>query len=342
MANTIIEDTFGKIDLTLATYINDVATSVIISITPVVTTLLLIYMALWGWLVITGKTGEIVTDGFNRIIKITLVVAIAINLGYYNTFVVNLLSNLPDHLASLASITPVAGTGVFLDEVLSDIWKIGWLFANKAMANSSFIGVADVPLTLAALAVWILGVVLIVFAAFLLILSKMALSVLLGVGPIFILLIMFEPTKRFFESWLGQCINYIFIVMLTGGILRLIIAVLNSYLTSYQASVTPATVEVEGALPAVMLSAIAILILKQVMPMASALGGGIALSSLGAGRSIGQAASNWDSRRMQSKMHKGQSVSSAGQLKGAYNASKNAAKWATDKLKRGNSVTNKS
>ena len=342
MANTIVENTFDKIDTTLATYITDVATSVIASITPVVTTLLLIYMAVWGWLVITGKTGEIVTDGFNRIIKLTLIVSIAINLGYYNLFVVNLLSNLPDHLASLASTTPAAGTGAFLDGVLSDIWEIGWLFANKAIANSNFAGLADIPLTLAALAVWGAGIVLVVFASFLLILSKMALSVLLGVGPIFILLIMFEPTKRFFESWLGQCLNYIFIVMLTGGILRLIIAVLNSYLTSYKSVATASTVEIEGALPAVMLSAIAILILKQVMPLASALGGGVALSTLGAGRSIGQAASNWDSRRTQAKMHKGKGISSGSQIAGAYAGSKKMAQAITAKLRRGNSVTNKS
>lgn len=45
---TIIKEIFDKIDLILATYINDVATSIITSIAPVVTTLLLIYIFVWG------------------------------------------------------------------------------------------------------------------------------------------------------------------------------------------------------------------------------------------------------------------------------------------------------
>ena len=317
MASQIYEKTFNSIDTALSSYINDVATAVIVSITPVVTSLLMIYMILWGWQVVTGKSGELVTDGFNRVIKITLIVTLAINLGYYNSFVVDLLSNLPDHLADLASTTPVANTSSFLDRTLDDLWALGWLFMNKALAESNFAGMADISLTLTGLAVWGFGLALTIFAAFLLVLSKMALSVLLGVGPIFILLTLFESTKRFFDTWIGQCMNFIFIVMLVSGILRLIISVLNSYTAAYLAGVNSSNLEVAGALPAVILSGIAILILKQVMPIASALGGGIAISTLGAGRSIGQGFKNWDNDRKQRKLHSGSQLTSANQLRSA-------------------------
>lgn len=338
MATNIFQNTFSQIDTTLATYINDVATNVIAAITPVVTTLLLIYVTLWGWSVITGKTGELVTDGFNRIIKITIIVAIAINLGYYNTFVVDFLGNLPDRLAELASITATNNTGAFLDGVLDDIWRLGWKFANKASAESTF-GIADIPLTLAALFVWLFGVGLTVFAAFLMILSKMALSVLLGVGPIFVLLLLFEPTKRFFESWLGQCFNFILIVMLVGGVLRLIVSVLQAYLDKYDAVTTGVTVEVSGAVPAVVLSGIAILILRQVMPIASSLGGGVALNTMSFGRSIPEKFNQWDQARMQQRNYRGKSVTSGQQLRSAGSSMMNAAKSVTAKMGRGNNVS---
>lgn len=339
MASTIYQSTFEKIDATLATYINDVATNVIAAITPVVTTLLLIYVTLWGWSVITGKTGELVTDGFNRIIKITIIVAIAINLGYYNSFVVNFLSNLPDRLAQLATITPTGNNGAFLDGVFDQVWELGWKIMNKAKAEGSYI-MADIPLTLAALAVWLFGFGLTVFAGFLLVLSKMALSVLLGVGPIFVLMLLFEPTKRFFESWLGQCFNFILIVMLVAGVLRLIVDVLTSYLTVYNAS-TPGgvTADMTGALPAVVLSAISVLILKQVMPIASSLGGGIALNTMNFGRSIPDKFNQWDQARMQQRNYRGKSVTSGQQLKGAGSSMMNAAKSVTAKMGRGNNVS---
>ena len=340
MASAIYEKTFSNVDTALATYITDVATNVIAAITPVVTTLLLIYITLWGWMVITGKGGEIVTDGFNRIIKITIIVTLAINLGYYNVFVVDLLSNLPDRLAELATTTPSAiSTANFLDSTLDDIWAIGNVFMEKAEANSTLGFIADIPLTLAALAVWFFGGLLTAFAAFLMVLSKMALSVLLAFGPIFILLTLFESTKRFFDTWFGQCINFIVIIMLVGGILRLIINILNSYTSGYLAVVNTANAEVTGALPAVILSGIALLVLRQVMPIASAIGGGMALSTLGTGRGVGQAFNNWDSRRTQSKTFQNKATTSGQQIAAGARKTYSAAKSATAKLKRGNSIT---
>lgn len=338
MASTIFEGTFNKVDTALATYITDVTANVITAITPVVTTLLLIYMAMWGWKVATGSNTELITDGFNRLIKLTIIVTIAINVGYYNTFVVNFLTNLPDRLAALASITATTNTGTFLDGVFDEMWNLGWLFANKASAESSF-GIADLPLTFAALAVWGFGILLTVFGAFLLILSKMALSVLIGVGPIFIILLMFESTKRFFEAWMQQCFNFIFIVMLAGGILRLVISILTAYLTAYDASVTGVDVELQGAFPAIILSGIAFLILKQVMPIASGLGGGIALNAMNAGRSIPDKLKEWDQQRMQRNMYQGNASTSGQQIAAAKNWAGGKAQAITDKLKSGNTVT---
>ena len=42
------------------------------------------------------------------------------------------------------------------------------------------------------------------YTMFLLALSKIALSVLIALGPIFMALLLFETSKRFFESWIAQ------------------------------------------------------------------------------------------------------------------------------------------
>src|SRR3546814_6220371 len=39
--------------------------------------------------------------------------------------------------------------------------------------------------------------------------AKVALAIIIALGPIFIALALFEPTRRFFHGWLGQTINYI-------------------------------------------------------------------------------------------------------------------------------------
>ena len=49
-----------------------------------------------------------------------------------------------------------------------------------------------------------------IYTIFLLALSRIALSVLLALGPLFIALLFFQSTKRFFEAWLAQLANYAF------------------------------------------------------------------------------------------------------------------------------------
>jgi type IV secretion system protein VirB6 len=333
MAATLVQKTFDEIDTTLATYINDVATSVIASITPVVTTLLLIYVTLWGWKVITGNTSELVTDGFNRVVKLTLIVSLAVNLGYYNSFVVNFLFNLPSSLANLASTTGGAtGIGGFLDSILMDMWDLGTTFQTKAELEAEW-GIPNLSLLLSAYVIWLLGLALTIVGAFLLVLSKLALSALLAVGPIFIVLIMFEPTKRLFESWIMQCLNFIFISMLVGAILKLIVTLLSNYLSAYTAVATPSNVEVKGAIPAIFLSVMAILVLLQVTSIASSLAHGISLSSMLSGRRI-------TGSMVDSVKGVGRFTYKAGKstVEGAK-SSRNVAKAITAKLRRGNTIT---
>lgn len=119
----------------------------------------------------------------------------------------------------------------------------------------------------------------------------MALAILLGIGPIFVLLLVFEGTKRFFEAWLGQALNYIFLVILTASAIKLILTIIVQYL-DVAASRAMTTPTIELALPAIVMCLINALVMMQLPSIASALGGGVAISTLGAvGWTYGKAAS---------------------------------------------------
>jgi len=95
-----------------------------------------------------------------------------------------------------------------------------------------------------------------------------------------VLLIMFEPTKRFFDAWLGQALNYVFLVILSAASIKLIMAILQAYLTD--ASGALADPALDQALPAIVFSIIGALVMVQMPSKASALGGGVAIATLGA------------------------------------------------------------
>lgn len=273
------EDTFAQLNAALTTYVGDVATGVIGAFTGVTYTLLMIYMMLWGWSTLRGMISEPITDAMTRLIRLSVIVGIAMNLGRYNTFVSDFLWNTPDALAAVVATgySDSNSNVQYLDALMSKLYDLGDAYWQKANAMGDFF--PDFGLLATAILIWIAGVAATAYGAFLLALSKMALAILLGIGPLFVLCLIFEGTKRFFESWMGQALNYVFLVVLTAGAIKLILTIIDTYLT---AAGTPVDPTIDQALPAIVLCVIAALVMMQLPSMASALGGGVAISTLGA------------------------------------------------------------
>lgn len=275
---------FSKLSTGLDTYWSGVATDIAAAITPVATTLVTIYVMLWGWSMMRGVIQEPITDGAGRIIRLAVIVGVALNLGYYNGFIANMLWNSPDALAGIvASGYSDGNTNMqFLDKLMSNFYDMGQAYNDKANADSGITGIPDLSLWFTGLAIWVVGVNVTGYAAFLFALSKMALAIILGVGPIFVLLTVFEPTKRFFDAWIGQALNYVFMVMLTAGAVKLIMTIIQTYLTAPGVVAALSDPSINQALPAIVFSIIGVLVMMQLPSVASALGGGVAIGTLGA------------------------------------------------------------
>lgn len=269
---------FTDLDAALSTYVSDTAINIIDAITPVATTLLGVYVALWGWAMIRGVISEPITDGVNRIVRLALITGIALNIGYYNQFLSDFLWQSPDALAAYIGDSSPASNVSFLDSLISKMFDFGETYYQKAYAGA--IVFPRMGLLITAFALWGAGIAASGYAAFLLALAKMGLAIALGVGPLFVLLTMFEPTKRFFDAWLGQTLNYVFMVMLASAAIKLIMAILEKYLND--ASGMSADPTLDQAVPAIVFSLIGALVMIQMPAMASALGGGVALGTLGA------------------------------------------------------------
>ncbi|WP_395009140.1 type IV secretion system protein [Undibacterium sp.] len=273
-------DIFNNINNALISYVGNVSASVMASFTPVATTMLAIYVAFWGWSMMRGVISEPVIDGVGRMIRLTTITAIALNVGHYNTFVADFLWKSPDALAKVVTGGSGDSSVLFLDKLMQGIYQLGEVYWQKANSTSGLTGIPDIGMIFIALLIWLFGLWATGMAAFFFILSKMALAILLAVGPVFILGLIFEPTKRFFDAWMGQVCNFVFLVMLTAASAKLILAILNSYLTNSGAVLS--NPGVGQAFPALVLCAIAGLVMMQMPSIASALGGGVAVSTLGA------------------------------------------------------------
>jgi type IV secretory pathway VirB6-like protein len=110
-----------------------------------------------------------------------------------------------------------------------------------------------------------------VYTLFLMALARVALAVLLAIGPLFIVLLLFDGTKRFFEAWVAQLANYALVGVLAVLVASLLMTVVEAY--AVQTAAKGAAILTVDALDMLLVSGLVLLILRQVMPIAARLAG---------------------------------------------------------------------
>jgi type IV secretion system protein VirB6 len=255
----------------LATYIGENTARLSAVLEPAVVTLATVYVMAWGYLHLTGKIDEPLVTGLKRIMMLAIILGGGLRLWLYNTLIVDTFYSAPAQLAAA-----VIGGG---DPVgtIDTIWTQGGTVAGNLWAKAA--GFLDVGYCIAGAVVWCLVGILCVYAMFLIALSSIALAVLLALGPLFIVSLFFDSTRRFFSAWIAQLANYGLITILTVMIAALLLQVVQSY--AAQTAARGAAILTVDALNMVLIAMLVFLILRQVMPIASGLAGGLALNTFG-------------------------------------------------------------
>jgi type IV secretion system protein VirB6 len=265
----------------LTTYIGDNTARLASVLEPTVVTLAIIYVMAWGYLHLMGKIDEPVITGLKRIGMVALILGVGLRLWLYNTVIVDTFYNAPAQLAAamVGSSDPVST----IDTIWESGGAVGDALWNKAAVPYS---ASDIVLYIAGAIVFCLMAVLCVYAMFLIALSSIALAVLLALGPLFVALLFFDATRRLFVAWISQLTNYALITVLTVMVAALLLRIVQSY--AAQTAARGTDIVVVDALHMMLVSVLVLLILRQVMPIAAGLAGGVSLNSFGLmSRSIG-------------------------------------------------------
>jgi type IV secretion system protein VirB6 len=256
----------------MVTYIGDNTARLATALEPAVVTLATVYVMAWGYLHLTGRIEEPFVSGLKRIAVVALVLGVALRLWLYNSLIVDTFYHAPAQLAAavVGATDPVA--------TIDSIWEHGGAVAGYLWSKGGLV-VGDFGFAIAAVVVWLLVGALCVYAMFLIALSSIALAVLLALGPLFVVSLLFDATRRFFSAWIAQLANYALITILTVMTAALLLRIVQSYTT--QTASRGAAILTVDALNMVLVAALVFLILRQVMPIASGLAGGLSLNSFG-------------------------------------------------------------
>lgn len=256
----------------MASYIGATTARVALILEPTVVVLGTVYVMGWGVLLLGGRIQEPIGDGVRRIVTLAVVFAVALHLWLYNTLIVDTFYEAPAQFAA-----QVVGAS-YPVQTLDAIWHQGGMVAARLFDRGSVWG-GDVGFYIAGAVVWVLVGLLCVYTMFLLALSSIALSVLLALGPPFIVMVLFEGTRRMFAAWLAQLANYALITVLTVLVAALLLHLVERY--AQQTAALGTALDTVDALDFLLVTALVLLFMQQVMPIAAGLSGGIALGTLG-------------------------------------------------------------
>jgi type IV secretory pathway VirB6-like protein len=114
----------------------------------------------------------------------------------------------------------------------------------------------------------------------------------LALGPLFIALLFFDATKRYFAAWIAQLANYALITVLTVMVSAILLQVVKSY--AAQTAARGSAILTMDVINMLLIAVLVFLVMRQVMPIAAALAGGASLNSFGVvSRSVG-----WGPRKL--------------------------------------------
>ena len=178
-------------------------------------------MMVWGYLQIAGRVDEPFVQGIKRIFTLAVILGVSLRLWLYNDVIVDTFFNAPGALA--ARIVGAYDSVSIVDQIIFSGDDAATLLIQKGgILNGDF------SYYIAGFAVYLIVGLTAIYTIFLLALSRIALSVLLALGPLFIALLMFDTTKRFFESWIAQLANYAFITILTVLVAALMMTLVST------------------------------------------------------------------------------------------------------------------
>jgi len=228
VADNIIGDIYSKFDSALRGFYEGAAAGISGYVIPIAWVLMGICMLIWCYLIIEGKVAMPITDWLLKFVGFMIVLYVMGN-GYLG-WVARPVFDLPSELVSAMSKSATNAPDLLgqVNEKVVDL--VSAMFtAGSNLVKELAIGPA-IALFLMGVLVIIATYLLLAVALFAIIFSKLGLSLVLAVGPFFVLALVLPQTRNYFFSWLNTALYFVFYHVFTALFIFMFIGIVNSYM----------------------------------------------------------------------------------------------------------------
>lgn len=285
---------FEKLGIEIESYISnfstDLSTTLIANLFPIISTCVILYLTLKGYLFLSGRAQGAISDTVITAFKIAIIAYIGLNTGNFINFGLGTLNSFESFLASSLPISSSTSWAMIDQLWLSIVDSVSGFMSIISKLGISNIGFAFLVVFIFIIYLFI-AAILTTSALGVLIMAKISLILVSGFGPLFICLLMFPLTRSWFDGWLRACLTYIFTLVMMAALISLVIIIfekqiqeivthLNSTNLGEKAAGTNLIIKIFGFL--IICLALTSLI-KMVPAMAAGIVGGVAMQAVGLG-----------------------------------------------------------
>lgn len=279
-----IDQLLASVDNTILNYVQGAFGNLSPIVNALWASMFVVFIAIYGYkVIISGQFA--ISDLWVHCFKIIAVLVLATQWDAFSIFILEIVTNMPSDIAGQLINTASGGS----NDITSANTALGNFYGKGLEASSKITegvgwGMGGLILFGYSIIVWLATLALTGYALMLIVLSKIAVAVLLAVGPIFILMLIFMQTKSLFEGWLRTLLNYALIPIFVYGLLSLLLTLIEMPLTNMATNVEAGANIMESIAPFILVAFVSILLLSQVMNLSSGISGGISLSTMSTGR----------------------------------------------------------
>lgn len=226
------------------------------ALTPVLTIALTLFVAFFAISLLLGRSSIGVRSVTPRMITLGLVVTFATSWVAYQSVVWNLALSAPDWLATVLGGTDGSATQVFAQKI-----DVVFLAVQEATKGQEDIG-AFSPAGI----LWLGAMLFLLGTVGVLVTARIGLAVLVALGPIFVVMALFNGTRGLFTGWLKGVVllalTPLFAVLGGGVMLELAVPILGAL------TATPGMVDPQAAVAFFMIGAVHVALMVMALKVA--------------------------------------------------------------------------
>lgn len=276
LPTSLLTDLYNKLTQFIFGYVGDMASKVSTILTPLMGACFGFYFVFkWGTMYFKSEYSDFMPMLMNGL-KLAVVMSALYGSGWYFSTLIPFVMNVGDEIAAKLSSDGYATSLTGLEQVILNINAHGQRLYDLSNSLSFWDSdVGTIMITFLGLILFYLGgTVFVVYATAILIVSKFMVGLLLVIGPLYVMLMMYEQTSTFTKQWIGQAFNYI--------LLNIFITLTLTVLIDFMSEQFPNQAEmgVGGAFYSLIAFMLGVFILGQIPTFVSTITGGTGISGI--------------------------------------------------------------